>query len=138
MDSTMRYLLAYRISKMLARPHHVLCSLLFPENWKPNDNIDSIKEFINTGIFNHSEKCRFTGAYFFNLEEIKPFMEAHGFETLNLIGSTNIGATLTADNWDYWQKRGELTKLTDLLKETATDPSVLGVSSHLFYIGRRI
>ncbi|CAM3472204.1 MULTISPECIES: hypothetical protein [Brevibacillus] len=37
------------------------------------------------------------GAYFFNLEDIEPFMESIGFETLDLIGSTNIGTLLTAD-----------------------------------------
>jgi ubiquinone/menaquinone biosynthesis C-methylase UbiE len=137
----------YRVTKkdgivyvaFMPRIRHVLTSLLFPQHWKPNDNMDSIKEFLRTGIFNHSDKGRFTGAYYFNIEDIKPFMESHGFETLNLIGSTNIGAALSPEQWEYWKNRGEheLTQLIDLLKETATNPYVLGISTHLLYIGRK-
>ncbi|SFJ17326.1 class I SAM-dependent methyltransferase [Thermoflavimicrobium dichotomicum] len=121
-----------------SRINHVLLSLLFPEHWKPNDNMDEINEFLETGIFNHSDQGRFTGAYFFKIEEIKPFMEAHGFKSLHLIGSTNIGATFKQEHLDYWRKRGELSKVMDLLKKTAADPYVLGMSSHLLYIGQKV
>jgi ubiquinone/menaquinone biosynthesis C-methylase UbiE len=137
----------YRVTKkggivfvaFMSRIRHVLTSLLYPQQWKPNDNMDSINKFIKTGIFNHSDEGRFTGAYYFNIDDIKPFMESHGFETLNLIGSENIGAALTPEQWEYWRNRGdnEYNKLIDLLIETATDPYVLGISSHLLYIGRR-
>lgn len=137
----------YRVTKkggvvfvaFMSRVRHVLTSLLYPHQWKPNDNLDSIYEFIKTGIFNHRDQGRFTGAYYFNIEDIKPFMESHGFETLNLIGSENIGSVLTPEQWEYWRNRGdqEYKKLIDLLIKTATDPYVLGISSHLLYIGRR-
>jgi ubiquinone/menaquinone biosynthesis C-methylase UbiE len=137
----------YRVTKkdgivfvaFMSRVRHLLSSLLHPQQWKPNNNMNSINEFIETGIFNHDDEGRFTGAYYFNIDDIKPFMESHGFETLNLIGSENIGATLTPEQWEYWRNRGdkEYNKLIDLLKEIATDPYVLGISSHLLYIGRR-
>lgn len=137
----------YRVTKkdgivfvaFMPRIRHVLTSLLFPQNWKPNDHMDSINQFLETGIFNHSEEGRITGAYFFNIGDIKPFIESHGFETLNLIGSSNIGSFLTPERWEYWRNRGdkELNKLIDLLIETATDPYILGMSSHLLYIGKR-
>lgn len=120
-----------------SRINHVLDSLLRPENWKPNNSIDNIQEFMETGVFNHEETGRFTGAYFYNLEDIKPFMESNGFETLQLIGSTNLGFSLNKDHWSYWNNKGEYNKLIDLLIETACDPSVLGLSSHLLYIGRK-
>ncbi len=137
----------YRVTKkngivyiaFMPRIKHVLSSLLHPEIWKPNDNMNSIQKFIRTGEFNHDDDGRFTGAYYFNVEEIKPFMESHGFETLNLIGSTNIGTLLSKEQWEYWKNRGEdeFTQLIELLKETATYPYVLGVSSHLLYIGKK-
>ncbi|CAG9615116.1 tRNA 5-carboxymethoxyuridine methyltransferase [Bacillus rhizoplanae] len=137
----------YRVTKndgivyvaFMPRIKHVLSSLLYPQTWKPNDNMDSIQQFIRTGEFNHSDKGRFTGAYYFNIEDIKPFMESYGFETLNLIGSSNIGTLLSKEQWEYWQNRGkdEFTQLIELLKETATNPHVLGVSSHLLYIGKK-
>ncbi|WP_255258153.1 bifunctional 2-polyprenyl-6-hydroxyphenol methylase/3-demethylubiquinol 3-O-methyltransferase UbiG [Bacillus sp. AFS018417] len=137
----------YRVTKndgivyvaFMPRIKHVLSSLLYPQTWKPNDNMDSIQQFIRTGEFNHSDEGRFTGAYYFNIEDIKPFMESYGFETLNLIGSSNIGTLLSKEQWEYWKNRGkdEFTQLIELLKETATNPHVLGVSSHLLYIGKK-
>lgn len=137
----------YRVTKkdgivyvaFMPRIKHVLSSLLYPKTWRPNDTMDSIQQFIQTGEFNHSDEGRFTGAYYFNIEDINPFMESHGFETLNLIGSSNIGTLLSKEQWEYWRNSGidEFNQLIELLKETATNPYVLGVSSHLLYIGKK-
>lgn len=122
----------------MPRIRHILTSLLNPENWKPNDKMDSILEFSQSGRFNHADEGRFTGAYYYNIEEIVPFMEAHGFETVELIGS-NAGAILNSDSWKYWEARGkeEVDKIINLIIEKATDPYILGISSHLLYIGRK-
>lgn len=122
----------------MSRIRHVFSSLMSPENWKPNNNMDSILQFSESGCFNHADEGRFTGAYYYNIEEIKPFMEAQGFESLELLGS-NVGANLTNDNWDYWRNKGdhEVEKVINLLIENATDPHILGISSHLLYIGRK-
>jgi hypothetical protein len=55
-----------------------------------------------------------------------------------LIGS-NAGAVLNNGNWDYWREKGdeEVRKIIDLIIESATDPYILGISSHLLYIGRK-
>ncbi|WP_075618536.1 class I SAM-dependent methyltransferase [Paenisporosarcina indica] len=137
----------YRVTKndgtvfvaFMPRIKHVLSSLLSPGNWRPNDNMESIQQFLHTGKFNHSDEGRFTGAYYFNVEDIKPFMESHGFKTMDLIGSSNIGSLLSKEQWAYWQNRGddEFNQLLNLLLETATDPTVLGISSHLLYIGKK-
>lgn len=120
------------------RIRHILTSLLAPDNWKPNDNMDTILQFSQSGSFNHKDEGRFTGAYYFNIEDIRPFMEANGFETLELIGS-NPGAILNNDHWAYWRDKGEqeVNKIIELIKEKATDPYILGISSHLLYIGRK-
>lgn len=122
----------------MPRIRHILTSLLSPEHWKPNDNLDTIIRFSQSGCFNHADDGRFTGAYYFNIEDIKPFMEAQGFETVELIGS-NVGAILSNDNWNYWRDKGtqEVEKIITLIKERAPDPYVLGISSHLLYIGRK-
>ncbi|MEK5148371.1 class I SAM-dependent methyltransferase [Psychrobacillus sp. FSL K6-4615] len=137
----------YRVTKkggivfvaFMPRVRHILTSLMYPENWKPNNQMDNIDQFSQSGRFNHKEEGRFTGAYYFNIEEIKPFMEANGFESLDLIGS-NIGTLLSGDNWSYWRDKGssEFEKVIRLLTEKANDPHVLGISSHLLYIGKKI
>lgn len=124
---------------MMSRFRHILTSLQFPDQWKPNDQIDQILCFSETGSFNHKDEGRFTGAYYFNIEDIKPFMETHGFESLELIGS-NVGAVLSEESWNYWKNKGEqeIEKVVKLLIDKATDPYTLGISSHLLYVGRKI
>jgi len=114
-----------------------MTSLQYPQHWKPNDTMNSINEFRNTGTFDHVDTGRFTGAYYFNINDIKPFMESYGFETIELIGSSSIGGLISSEQRQYWEDRGESQMLRDLVIELAKDPSVLGISSHLLYIGRR-
>ncbi|WP_312111963.1 class I SAM-dependent methyltransferase [Brevibacillus reuszeri] len=120
-----------------SRSNHIMSAFMAPENWKPHHQIGAIHDFYQTGIFDHAEEGRFTGAYFYPVDEISPFMESFGFQTIQLIGSTNIGAVLTTEHWRYWQERGEAEKVIQLLIETATDPALLGMSSHLLYIGKK-
>jgi len=120
----------------MPRVRHIFTSLLYPENWKPNNSMDAINQFSETGCFNHSDKGRFTGAYYFNIEEIKPFMESYGFESLELLGS-NVGAIINQNSWDYWKDKGDEDKVIKLIIDKATDPYILGVSPHLLYIGRK-
>ncbi|MDR6552662.1 methyltransferase domain-containing protein [Paenibacillus qinlingensis] len=121
-----------------SRMRMLLTSLLFPNAWKPNDNMAAISHFKEDGIFNHTDAGRFTGAYYFNVEDIKPFMESQGFETLELIGSSNLAALISQEQKQYWSDRGESGEFIDVLIKLARDPSILGISSHLLYIGRKI
>lgn len=123
----------------MPRIRHVFTSLMQPENWKPNNTMDAIRQFSESGCFNHADEGRFTGAYYFEIEDINPFMEEQGFETIELIGS-NVGALLSDENWHYWRSKGEseVQKVINLIKERAADPHILGMSSHLLYIGRKI
>ena len=134
----------YRVTKkgglvfvaFMPRIRHIFTSLINPEHWKPNDNMDSINRFSETGCFNHTDEGRFTGAYYYNIEEINPFMESQGFESIELLGS-NVASILKKDSWEYWKDKGEEEKILHLIIEKATDPYILGISSHLLYIGRK-
>lgn len=120
-----------------SRMRMTITSLQYPQYWKPNDTMDSIKAFRDTGIFNHADQGRFTGAYFFDIDDIKPFMESQGFETVDLIGSSSIGGLLSDEQKQLWEEKGESSDLINLLIDLAKDPTVLGISSHLLYIGRK-
>lgn len=64
-------------------------------------------------------------------------MEQHGFQTVNLIGSSSLGAMLTAEQQQYWKERGEYEELIQFMMEKAADPTILGISSHLLYVGTK-
>ncbi|QKS60187.1 class I SAM-dependent methyltransferase [Paenibacillus barcinonensis] len=113
-------------------------SLQAPQHWKPNDSMAAIRSFVQKGTFDHQAQGRFTGAYYFQVQEVVPFMEQHGFETVRLIGSSSLKAMLTDEQEQYWKERGEEQELLHYLIEAAKDPSILGISSHLLYIGRKL
>ncbi|MGM1047983.1 MAG: class I SAM-dependent methyltransferase [Bacillota bacterium] len=137
----------YRVTKsggvvfaaFMTRTRHLTTSLLYPQHWKPNDNIHDISTFMETGIFNHSDEGRFTGAYYFNIDEIQPFMESHGFESIQLIASSSIAGSFQSEQFDYWRSRGddEFREVMEVIYKEAGSPYILGMSSHLLYIGRR-
>lgn len=138
----------YRVTKsggvvfiaFMTRTRHLTTSLLYPKHWKPNDNIDDISTFIETGIFNHSDEGRFTGAYYYHIDDILPFMESHGFEKIQLVASSSIAGSFVSEQFQYWQSRGEdeFRELMELIYREATNPYILGMSSHLLYIGRKL
>ncbi|MBY0115804.1 class I SAM-dependent methyltransferase [Paenibacillus sp. FSL H8-0317] len=135
----------YRVTKrggvvfvaMQSRMRMSINSLQSPQHWKPNDNMAAIHSFVEKGIFDHQDQGRFTGAYYFNIQDVTPFMEQHGFETIDLIGSSSLRAMLTDEQQQYWKERGEYDELMHYMIEAAKDPSILGISSHLLYIGRK-
>ncbi|MCM3337587.1 class I SAM-dependent methyltransferase [Paenibacillus sp. MER TA 81-3] len=124
----------------MPRMRHVATSLLYPQHWKPNDTIEGLTEFMCTGIFNHSDEGRFTGAYYFPIEEIEPFMEAHGFEQVKLIGSGSIAGLMKPEHWQYWRDQGEsaFQSIMQIVMDAADSPYILGTSSHLLYIGKKV
>ncbi|WP_434748817.1 class I SAM-dependent methyltransferase [Paenibacillus amylolyticus] len=113
-------------------------SLQSPQHWRPNDNIGAIRSFVERGTFDHQDQGRFTGAYYFHVKDVVPFMEQHGFETVQLIGSSSLKAMITDEQHRYWKERGEEQELLQYMIKAAKDPSILGISSHLLYIGRKL
>ncbi|WP_308635367.1 class I SAM-dependent methyltransferase [Paenibacillus silvisoli] len=122
---------------VMPRVRKTLGALMVPSQWRPLDSMDAIEAFNRTGLFDHADPGRFTGAYFFDIKEVIPFFESCGMETVSLVSSTGNGGQLTEEQWAYWRERGEEERLLNYLYESAADPYLLGTASHLLYIGRR-
>ena len=74
-------------------------------------------------------------AYFATVEEIIPFHEKIGFETIKLVG---VEPAISADDESYNKLEGDKRRLwLDLLYEISDQPSTIGASQHLLYIGRK-
>ena len=76
-------------------------------------------------------------AYGATVNEIAPLHEDHGFETIKLAG---VEPTISTNDDDerYNNLEGERRKLwLDLLYEISVEPSIVGASRHLIYIGRK-
>jgi len=92
----------------------------------------NFEELINDGILR--EPACFTDIFAIHPVEIAPLMESFGLETLKLINCEGLVGTIDApvndtdgDLWEEW---------VNLNYRYATDPSLLGASDHLLYIGR--
>lgn len=73
--------------------------------------------------------------YFARVPEIIPLHEEIGFETITLAG---VEPAISADDESYNRLRGTQRKLwLDVLDQISTEPSLLGASRHLLYIGRK-
>ena len=73
--------------------------------------------------------------YFAQPQEIAPLHEGIGFETLVVAGVEPI---IAADDESYNQLQGKhRQQWLDLLYAMSTEPSILGASRHLLYIGRK-
>ncbi len=73
--------------------------------------------------------------YFARVDEIAPLHEALGVETITLAG---VEPGISADDESYNALQGHLRELwLDLFFTVSTEPSILGASRHLLYIGRK-
>jgi len=96
---------------------------------------DEVRSVMDTGRDPaHYPRGSFRG-YFARMDEIAPLHEAVGFETLVLAG---VEPAISADDESYNRLEGTQRRLwLDLLDEISTEPSILGASRHLLYVGRK-
>jgi 2-polyprenyl-3-methyl-5-hydroxy-6-metoxy-1,4-benzoquinol methylase len=97
------------------------------------DDPDYSEKLLSTGV--HDSGQGFTDAYFAHPDEVLPLCESAGFTTLRLMGCEGVVAgreeyinSLTGAAWDFW---------LDLNYRFSQEPSLLGASDHLLYIGRK-
>lgn len=73
--------------------------------------------------------------YFATVSEIAPLHEAAGFETIAVAA---VEPAISADDESYNKLQGRRRRLwLDTLFEVSTEPSIMGASRHLLYIGRK-
>ncbi|MCU6713056.1 class I SAM-dependent methyltransferase [Paenibacillus sp. J5C_2022] len=138
----------YRVTKpggivfvaFMSKTRFLTTSIMFPDYWKPNHTVQGLENFIKTGEFDHHDEGRFTGAYYYNIQDITPFMESHGFKQEKLVGSGSIAGAMNKEQWEYWRQRGEdeFNKIMEIIFKESENPYVLGTSPHLLYIGRKL
>ena len=74
-------------------------------------------------------------AYFAEVAEIAPLHEAVGFETIKVFG---VEPSISADDESYNKLEGERrARFLAVLYQISAEPSIVGASRHLLYIGRK-
>ena len=97
-----------------------------------------VRQLLDTGTFNNDEPGRFTGGYGARPEEIAPFFARFGFEQETLLASQSVAPDLQRTLAELAENDPQSFETTlVILLEVASEPSILGMSSHLLYVGKR-
>lgn len=97
-----------------------------------------LADLLEQGIFVNDVPGRFTRGYGVRVEEVAPFFQRHGFSTVALLGSQSIASgledALAALAREY---PAAYDALLARAITAAGDPAILGLCSHLLYVGQR-
>lgn len=89
------------------------------------------------GFFENDIPGRFTHGHGVDLAQVAPFFEGCGYQTRGLLALEGFTAGLESVIRELSQENPELyQKVLDLILDHAGDPSILGMSIHILYIGR--
>ncbi|CAG0936183.1 Glycine/sarcosine N-methyltransferase [Thermoflexales bacterium] len=99
---------------------------------------DFVARLMNEGVFLNDVPDRFNAGYGVRPQEVAPFMERRGLKTIELLADTGFAAP-------HVQHLAELAesnphayeRAMDIIVSTANDPSLLGASIHLLYVGQK-
>lgn len=96
---------------------------------------DEIKELLSTGTDHNDWPRRGFRGYFAKPTEVSPLHESIGFETIKVVG---VEPCISADDDSYNKLIGHRRKLfLDLFYRLSDEPSIIGASRHLLYIGKK-
>ncbi len=97
-----------------------------------------IERVLTEGAFSNDRPGAFTGGYGARPEEIAPFFARHGFAMLKLLASESIVPDLQSTLADLATNDPSAYQAAlDAIIRVADDPSILGMSNHLLYVGRK-
>jgi ubiquinone/menaquinone biosynthesis C-methylase UbiE len=98
---------------------------------------DFVERLLEDGVFINDVPGRFTDGYGARPEEVAPFFEQHGFTTLALLAAEGIIVDLQRALSECASEDPTIYQAAlDVILRTASDPSILGMASHLLYVGR--
>ena len=97
-----------------------------------------VSRLMDEGVFLNDVPNRFNAGYGVRPPEVAPFMEKYGLATVELLADTGFAgpyaeqlAELAASDPQAYQT------VLGIIVKTANDPSLLGTSVHLLYIGEK-
>jgi S-adenosylmethionine-dependent methyltransferase len=98
---------------------------------------DFVARLLEDGVFINDIPGRFTNGYGVRPEEVASFFEQHGFTMLALLAAESIVADIQRALFELAEDDPVAYEATfEVIVHTASDPSILGMATHLLYVGR--
>jgi S-adenosylmethionine-dependent methyltransferase len=100
--------------------------------------LPAVRRLLEDGVYRNQEPGRFTEAYLYRAEDVGLFFAAAGFEPLRVMASQGILNQVQEEVAGLHERDPEAyQELLEIAYQASTDPSVLGLSGHLLYAGRK-
>jgi S-adenosylmethionine-dependent methyltransferase len=97
-----------------------------------------MSRLMKEGVFLNKVPGRFSAGYGIHPQKVAPFLEKHGLTTLDLLADTGFAAANARDLEALAKSNpGGYETIMEIIINTASDPSLLGASVHLLYIGQK-
>jgi hypothetical protein len=114
-------------------------TLALPDERQHLSDPDWRERLLQHGIFENDVPGRFTHGYGAQPAEIESFFAQYGMEMLTLAASEGIAGGIQAEVAAMLTADSSFKDIAlDILVQTATDSSILGMASHLLYLGQRV
>lgn len=97
-----------------------------------------LARLVNEGVFLNDVPGRSSAGYGVRPQEVAPFLEQHSLTTVELLADTGF-ASAHAEYLDELATSdpGAYERVMEFIVGMAGDPSLLGASTHLLYVGRK-
>jgi ubiquinone/menaquinone biosynthesis C-methylase UbiE len=79
----------------------------------------------------------FMDAYFFHPNELKQLFENKGVETVDMVACEGLSAHLQEETNKIYENKEKWKRWVQIILQTCNDPTIIGVSEHILYIGRK-
>ncbi len=113
-------------------------TLAIPDERHRLMNPHFISRVLEEGIFENDIPGRFTSGYGFRPPDTNSFFASHGFFKIGLYSSEGISIGIQRSLHEMAEDDPKLYQSAmELIIRTADDPSILGMATHLLYIGRK-
>jgi S-adenosylmethionine-dependent methyltransferase len=105
----------------------------------PEDLTDSFHErMLTKKVFGvHTRFGSVPDAYFFQPDELKEYFEKSGLRTITLATCEGLSAHLEEATNRLHEDTEKWRRWFNILLQTCTDPSLIGIGNHLLYVGRK-
>ncbi len=99
---------------------------------------DFMNRLINKGVFVNDIPGRFSSGYGIKPDRVAPFMRQYGFAQVELLSDSGFAGSHAQQIAELATENPEAhRRLMQVVIESASDPSNLGSSVHMLYIGRK-